>query len=164
LTPAAGGTGNRAAATGRLPSRALTAAALLAAACAAAPQGPPAVRWGVDECSHCHMILSDPRFAAVARGAAGAEARFDDLGCLVAFLGERGGDQARRDEGWQVWVHDAGGEGWLPAAEAWYTRGSRLATPMGSGLRAWPSREAAAPGGEPLPWTRVRDEPALPPT
>jgi copper chaperone NosL len=105
------------------------------------------------------MILSDPRFAAVVRGADGEEARFDDLGCLVAFLGERGGE-----EGWQVWVHDAGGEGWLTASQAWYTRGSRLVTPMGSGLRAWPSREAAARGGEPLPWTRVRDEPALPST
>lgn len=103
---------------------------LFAVACATSPAGPPEVRWGVDECSHCHMIVGEPRFAAVARGPAGEEARFDDLGCAVGW--HTGGDR----RGWRLWVHEAGGERWLDAAAARFVRDDRLATPMGSGLTA----------------------------
>jgi copper chaperone NosL len=125
----------------------------LAVACAAEATAPPAVRWGVDECSDCHMILGDERFAAVARSQGGEEARFDDLGCLVRFLGEE-----PSLETWQVWVHDAGGPGWLPAEGAWYSRDPKGGTPMGSGLRAWPSPEAAArAGGRARSWSELRE-------
>jgi copper chaperone NosL len=134
---------------GERPGRrvALAAAALLAA-CAADPLLPPSVRWGLDECTHCHMTLGEERFAAVARSEAGAEARFDDLGCVARFLGE-----TSSGERWQVWAHDARGTGWLPAESAWYSQNPGLATPMGSGLRAWRSRESAVEaGGEVLSW------------
>jgi copper chaperone NosL len=134
--------------------RAVATVALLLTACAGAT-GPPAVRWGVDECSHCHMIVAEERFAAVARGPAGEEARFDDLGCLLAW-------SATRDlAGWQLWAHDAAGSGWLPAESAAYSRGG-AATPMGSGLRAWPDGGQAAAAGAPTTWERLRLDAASP--
>jgi copper chaperone NosL len=124
----------------RRPAHAPLLAALLATACAS-EAGPPVVHWGVDECAHCHMILAEPRFAAVARGPAGEEARFDDLGCLVTWAA---GAQAQGPEAprWELWAHDAAGEGWLPVDRAHFTAG-RVASPMGSGLRAWSSADAA---------------------
>lgn len=123
----------------RAAARALAALTwLAAAACTPPAEGPPQVRWGSDECSHCHMIVAEPRFAAVARAADGSEARFDDLGCLLRW--HREADRG----GWQVWVHDATAEGWLPAAAASYARSPGRATPMGSGLTAHRERSAAA--------------------
>lgn len=120
--------------------RAALALALLAGACAGGPAGPPEVHWGVDECSHCHMIVGEARFAAAARGPAGEEARFDDLGCLLRW-------RAEGHEAWQAWVQEASGGGWLPAAEAVYLHVPGRATPMGSGLTAHRDAAAAAAAG-----------------
>ena len=135
---------------------ALLAAAWLGA-CAGGAAGPPAVRWGVDECSHCHMILAEERFAAVGRSAAGEEVRFDDLECAARFLADRAA------ESWTAWAHDSAGPEWLPAAAAAYAATDTV-TPMGSGLLAFASAEAAraAGGGEPLGWSDVRARAALP--
>ena len=138
----------------RIGSRAFSlqaiAAGALLAACAAGPQGPPAVRWGTDVCSHCHMILGEERFAAVARGDSGEELRFDDLGCMLRWR------EGRDAAGWQVWAHDAGGPGWLAAPDAWYSLDVGLAKPMGSGLQGWSTREAAASrGGEVFSWSQL---------
>ena len=127
-----------------------TAALVGLAACAGTASGPPTVHWGTDECSHCHMIVSEERFAAVARSTSGEEARFDDLGCLRRWLAGRDVSE------WQLWAHDAGGAGWLAATEAWYTQAPGVSTPMGSGLRAWASREAAdAAGGTVRSWREM---------
>lgn len=127
---------------------------VLLAGCAGNAGGPPVVHWGTDECSDCHMIVSDRRSAAVARSTAGEEARFDDLGCLRRWLAGR--DTVE----WRIWAHDAGGAGWLPATEAWYEQAAGVSTPMGSGLRAWASREAAdAAGGAVRSWSELREMP-----
>jgi copper chaperone NosL len=129
------------------------ALALVLAACSASTAGPPEVRWGVDECSGCHMILSSPEYAAVARSAGGEEARFDDLGCLAGWLAGIAGAET-----WQVWVHDANADRWHPAAEAWYARAEGRATPMGSGITAHATEaaaQAASPRGEPFRWSEL---------
>src|SRR6185295_18783761 len=98
------------------PRSLLITTALLLASCTARPAGLPVVRWGVDECSSCHMILGDERFVAVAR--------------LLRWNEERPAGT------WKLWVHDAAGRDWLAADSAFFTRHTGLATPMGSGLRA----------------------------
>lgn len=110
--------------------------------------GPPEIRYGLDECTHCRMIIVEPRHAAVARSASGEEARFDDLLGVREHL-------AAADETWQVWVH--GEDGWIPAAAAWYAHDPEEITPMGSGLLAFADRSAAArqaaeAGGEVMTW------------
>lgn len=109
---------------------------LLLSACGGEPTGPPEIRYGYDVCTHCRMIVSEARHAAAARGAGGEVARFDDLGCLVDFLEERPG------ETWRAWVHDGDGE-LLAAQQAFYARGPETSTPMGSGLQAFETEDAA---------------------
>jgi copper chaperone NosL len=144
--------------------RTLALAFLLLVACAAAPPGPPVVHWGVDECSHCHMILSEPRYAAVARSTAGEEARFDDLGCMRAWRSEL--PTGARDA-WTVWVHASVGEAWLPASVAWFVAAGAH-TPMGSGLLAFTDRAAAAAaapaGALPMSWQDLAPHSAVRPS
>ncbi|HVS02634.1 MAG TPA: nitrous oxide reductase accessory protein NosL [Thermoanaerobaculia bacterium] len=139
----------------------LTVAWLLAA-CATAPDAalPPEIRWGVDECSRCHMILSEERFAAAARSETGEEARFDDLECAADYLAAGGAG------GWTTWVvTDAG---WRRAGDAWLVYEQDLVTPMGSGLVAYASEQAArdralAPGSQVLRWQELTGAAGEPP-
>lgn len=129
--------------------RFLYAAAVTAAAAAAAPAvwavlgrpapavGPPAIRYGRDRCDACGMIISDPRYAAAARHGPVAY-RYDDIGCLVGHSGTA--LAARRATGY---VHDAESHDWLEAASAAFVRSPAISTPMGFGLAAYRTPEAA---------------------
>jgi len=118
-----------------------------AAACAGdRSTGPPEIHYGLEECRHCRMIVSEERFAAaVVEG--GEAAPFDDLGCLVAHLRERGdgvpADSSAPGGGPVAWVHDHPTGHWLPAADAHFVRDPELITPMGSGLLAFAHRAEA---------------------
>ena len=134
------------------PGRPIAVLALLLVACGSRAVAPPHVRWGVDECSHCHMILSEPRYAAVARSATGDEARFDDLGCLLRWA-------STDRSGWQIWVHDSAGDEWLDAEAASFTHSATARTPMGSGWQAWGSPASATAARHPLSWSELRRAP-----
>lgn len=115
-------------------------AAGLAVGCNGGAPGvaPPEIAYGLDECSRCRMIVSEPRHAAAARSPAGEEARFDDLGCLVEHL------RAADDGGaWHAWVHAGGEATWHPAEQAVYVHLPGRITPMGSGLAAFAGKAAA---------------------
>lgn len=114
------------------------------------PSAPPEIRWGVDECSHCRMIIAEARYAAAGRSTDGTEARFDDL-LGARELAEEPGDS------WRLWVQTEAG--WTPAEDAWYVRDPEEITPMGSGLLAFSERAAAErraldAGTEALDWAR----------
>lgn len=93
------------------------------AACrsAGAPEDPV---WGRQPCTHCKMLVSDPRFAAQATTPAGERAYFDDVGCLVSYLAEH-------PDAKNSLVRDANGR-WLEARGAHYRDGAK--TPMGFGF------------------------------
>ena len=82
--------------------------------------------WNKQDCAHCHMLLSDPRYAAQASTAKGARLYFDDVGCLAAMM-QRDPASIRH-----AWVHGTGG--WRDAASARYAQGAP--TPMGFGFAA----------------------------
>lgn len=129
-------------------------AALVLAGCPAPRQpldAPPDVRYAVDPCDRCQMIVSEERFASAYVTPAGEVRRFDDLGCLTAFLRER------PEQVGEVWVHDHEGKGWLRGREATFVRAPGVKTPMGTGLvaAAEAARAAALAGrtnGETLGW------------
>jgi copper chaperone NosL len=130
-----------------------------AAACAGdRSTGPPEIHYGLEECRHCRMIVSEERFAA-AVVEDGEAAPFDDLGCLVAHLRERGdgvpADSSGAGNDMVAWVHDYPTGGWLPAAGAHFVRDPEVITPMGSGLLAFADRaraEEVATGAEVWSW------------
>jgi copper chaperone NosL len=133
------------------------AALLSAAAFACGPAGPRPIALGAEECRHCHMTVSDPRFAAELVTRKGKIFVFDDVGCLATFTAT-GPVPPEQVEG--AWVTDLRRPGTLiPAQDAMYLRTDSMRTPMGSHLVAV-AREAAdslrsALGGELLDWGAV---------
>jgi copper chaperone NosL len=99
------------------------------------PREPVAIHFGEDECAHCKMIVSDDRQAAELVKRDGSAAIYDDLGCLLSR-------EAHADPG-DVFVRAFDGSGWLRAESAVVVRSAGIATPMGFGLAAFGTREAA---------------------
>jgi hypothetical protein len=110
-----------------------------------ADDGPPAIRYGLDRCDACGMIISDARFAAGARQGSAAF-RYDDVGCLARHMArELAAGRARG------YVHDAGTEQWLDAAGAAYLRSPAIRTPMSTGVAAYATPDAARSAHPALP-------------
>jgi copper chaperone NosL len=57
----------------------------VALALACAPSGPDMIAYDVDVCAYCHMLISDPRFAAVLVTDHGRSVKFDSIECLRAY-------------------------------------------------------------------------------
>jgi copper chaperone NosL len=124
-------------------TRGRVAAALLAGAlglvlwrAAAGPDGPREPAWDRVACARCHMLVSDPRFAAQLRTRSGERQFFDDPGCLLLARAEAGEAPAA------LWYHDSTGEGWLTEADVRFAAAAE--TPMGHGFAA--VRAGHAPG------------------
>lgn len=111
---------------------------LLLSSCAVSSEGPPAIRYGASACAECRMLINEARFAATAKTTADDAVAFDSTECLVRYL-HRGGSPLR-----QIWVHDYHAERWLAAEEAFYVASSELATPMGQGIVATATADAAS--------------------
>jgi copper chaperone NosL len=112
----------------------LAVASLSLSACGSAASGPPPVTLDETACAHCGMLVSDLAFASAYRTEAGDALVFDDLGCLLREL---------PSEGARVWVKDYETSEWLEAEAAFFVRSDSIETPMGGGIIAFSSREAA---------------------
>lgn len=82
--------------------------------------------WNKQACDHCHMLLSDQRYAAQLVTHTGERLYFDDIGCLAAFM-QRSSERERA-----AWVRS--GAAWLPARTSHFSAGAE--TPMGYGFSA----------------------------
>jgi copper chaperone NosL len=108
--------------------------ALVAVACGR-PEGPRAIVWDREPCAHCHMLISDPSFAAQLETRNGDLPAFDDPGCLLAYLSQH------RDTVRRIWFHHMKEDRWIPGDRVAFVRVPR--TPMGYGLGAV---DAGTPG------------------
>lgn len=122
---------------------------------ASSPDGPPSMRYAVDPCDRCQMIVSEERFAAAYVTPGGEARRFDDLGCLTSLL------QERPEPVREVWTHDHETRAWLRGRAAVIVRAPGLVTPMGTGLVAVADEEraralAARTGGAVLTYDEFR--------
>ena len=131
------------------------ATALLVAACAARPVGPPEVVLDRSACSHCGMLVSERIYAAALRTSDGREQVFDDIGCLLAAL--RAGPLSDA----HVWVHDSVRGAWIEGASATFVTAPSLRTPMAGGVVAFADRDAASRSAERLQAATVTSLPAL---
>ncbi len=138
----------------------LAALGTLVTGLACAGTGPRPLALGQEPCTHCHMTVLQPEFAAEAVLSTGRTFVFDDVGCLLAWLGE----QSERPAALWVWS-TVPGEGWLPAEQALYVHAGSLHTPMGSQLAAVRAGTGAdslagALGGELRTWPDLLHEQA----
>ena len=133
-----------------------------AAACSGAEaSGPPQVELGRDMCFECGMVIEDARFVASYRLPDGSEKSFDDIGGLIVH-GREGGEL---DDA-TVWVADFETEQMLDAPAAFFVPTLAVASPMGHGILAFGSEQAAnefagAIDGSVLRWPAVRDLPLV---
>ena len=108
----------------RQRSRALLTGLVLAAC--ATPLEPVDPVWGKQACDGCHMLISDPFYAAELIDAKGQRHFFDDIGCLVTYVTEHEGVPRG------MWVR--AGSRWIAADSARYTSGA--SSPMAYGFAA----------------------------
>ena len=101
---------------------------LAATAGCVASDRPPAIRLG-SECAACGMEIEDLRFACERNR--GGWSQYDSIECLV----RAGGKGA-------LWLADYDSRRLAPAESTWIVRGE-FASPMGGGLAAFATREAA---------------------
>jgi copper chaperone NosL len=107
------------------------------------------------ECSHCSMLISDRRYAAQLLTGKGKAYKFDAIECMHAFIAA--GTVAAEDIH-STWVMDLHGAGdWIPTAEASFLVSPGIRSPMGAGLAAFASRDAANAaaqelGGDVMAW------------
>ena len=52
----------------------------------ACSQKPAEIRYGEDQCIHCHMTITDSRFVAEIVTAKGKALKFDAIECMVSYL------------------------------------------------------------------------------
>jgi copper chaperone NosL len=145
----------------------LLAAAVLISACAAGSAEPaaPKIHYGEDICSECGMIINDPRFAAAYAANEGEGAYqtfiFDDIGDMLHHIQK---NLTLAGAGW--WVHDYQSEEWIDATTAWFVVSDAIKSPMGHGLAAFATEDAAAQfaaevNGQVFDWDKVRVQHAL---
>lgn len=113
---------------------------------------PPQIRYGEEPCAFCGMLISEERFAAALITTNGETKTFDDIGCLLHDLTERDHSTVH------VWVHDYGSGRWLKAQHAVFVRSREVPTPMGGGLFAFSTQEAAEQFAHDMHGTVVRFE------
>ena len=105
--------------------RLLIALVLLSSACDDPTHAVEPV-WDKQPCTHCHMLISDPRYAAQLVTQRNERLHFDDPGCLAAYM------QAHSAEVARAWVHVEGE--WVRIEDARFSRSD--SSPMGYGLLA----------------------------
>lgn len=98
-------------------------------------EGPPAIKFGQDECVHCGMIISDQRAAAASIVVSDGKRRallFDDIGDLIDYHKQKPDPVATRR-----YVADFKTRGWIEFESAYFVHAPQVHTPMGSGLLAF---------------------------
>lgn len=140
----------------------ITLLVLLLAGCARGASQPqaPDIHYGQDLCVECNMIISDERFAAgyayeISPGSYESLA-FDDIGDMFVYSLKH---PEHKVAAW--YVHDYTSKEWLDAATAHFVVSPALHTPMGFGIAAHATAEAAQTqaaelGGETLTWEELR--------
>lgn len=117
----------------------LASTALILASCGdeASADEPPEIKYGVDTCSRCNMIISEEKYAAGLVDADGEKMVFDDIGEMFMVVKQDGLNDRR------AWVHDFDSVEWIDATKAFFVDSHDIMTPMGMGVVAFEQREAA---------------------
>ena len=96
------------------------------------PKGPEPIAYNSDKCDHCRMSIADPRFAAEMMTVKGRVYKFDDLSCLISYMGEHPEPAAK-----STWVATYGGDHALIATDhAVFVKAEKFNSPMRGNLAA----------------------------
>ncbi len=109
---------------------------LILVSCSKSPQP---IEFGLDNCKHCMMKISDERYGAELITQKGKIFKFDDMYCMKAFVEE----QAYKSEDiHSLWLVDFEKKKELLSAEkSFLLENQELKSPMGSNTAAFASEE-----------------------
>jgi copper chaperone NosL len=131
---------------------------LTVSACTVEPQ---TIQLGSEACSHCRMVIGDQRFTAQALNRQGLAFSFDAIECMADWVAT--GESVAADDLHSLWVADfAAPHEWVRVEDAVFLRSDEVRSPMGAGLTAHGSADAARGyqaelGGELLGWDEVME-------
>lgn len=96
---------------------------------------PKPIEFGLDDCDHCKMNISDNRYGAELVTKKGRVYKFDDLYCMKVFLQD---ELVAKDQVLSLWIIDfEGTEKLLPADKSFLLHNPELKSPMGSNIAAF---------------------------
>lgn len=95
---------------------------------------PVAIQAGVDRCEHCNMLVPDDANATQLLLSDGRSLKFDDIGCMVEWVGEHGLDNIN-----VRYVRDFHSLDWIVMEEATFVFHEEFRTPMAYGVYSFSS-------------------------
>ena len=137
----------------------LIAAGLVAVSCS---QKPAPLHLNSDECAHCKMMITDPRFAAQIVTVKGKAVKFDAIECLAAYAVQRQSESELQNA--KLWVSDFNNPGsWITVDEAVFVKSEEIQSPMGESLLAFGDRAEAESHlkefpGKLISWNEIKNE------
>jgi copper chaperone NosL len=97
---------------------------------------PEAIDYGIDECTHCKMLISDKQFGAELITAKGRIYKFDSIECMAAYYRTA----IRPEDVGSLWAIDyAHPAEWVQTDRALFLHSRDLPSPMGLYLSAFGS-------------------------
>lgn len=101
---------------------------------------PKPIEFGVDNCDHCMMNISDVRYGAELVTQKGRIYKFDDMYCMKAFL--QAEEVVPQNQVHSLWLVDfAATEQLIPAEKSYLLHNPELKSPMGSNTAAFADQE-----------------------
>lgn len=97
-----------------------------------------AVNEGVDRCAVCNMLVPNDHNATQLLLNDGQSLKFDDLGCMMAWVEENGLDDVN-----VLYVRDFHTEEWIGLEESTFVYHKDFRTPMAYGVFSFDSKDAA---------------------
>lgn len=94
-----------------------------------------------DMCSMCRMAISEKQYAAEFITKDGETVKFDDIGCLRAYL-----KRQNRDDIAAYYVVDFDSRQWINAEAAYFVHSPEIETPMRGGIAAFKDPSKAEAG------------------
>lgn len=103
---------------------------------------PAPIRLGKDECTHCKMMITDPRFGAEIITKTNKLYKFDDANCLNNYIKNNEKLQSKIN---LIYFVDYGNESkFVLAHQAFYLQSEEIKSPMGSAVAAFSNKKQLA--------------------
>jgi copper chaperone NosL len=102
---------------------------------------PQPIQWGKDVCDHCRMTIVDEKFGGEIVTKKGKAYKFDDLICMVKFLGA--GKVKEEDIAQKLAVHFRKQNEFIDVTKGSFLYSDELRSPMGGNIAAFASKKEA---------------------
>ncbi|WP_018676372.1 nitrous oxide reductase accessory protein NosL [Riemerella columbina] len=97
------------------------------------------INFGKDQCSHCKMMIENPKYGTELLTSKGRVYKFDDLSCMESFVDE---NQDKADQA-QLYVPDFLTHELFPIEQATKVTGGEVKSPMNGNIATFKNKEEA---------------------